>query len=123
MTGFADPSVSRRVNFERCLWWRRDSGDQDLSELALRTKPSGSFTAREMSASSHTKKELEGAFLFDAGSATIATEDPVGAKPGDAVRFKGLIWAVADVQFREMRKRSAMTDGPVPGTTYLRLRR
>lgn len=114
--------TSRRTMHEKCLWWRRNNDDRDLSVLAEETVPAGSFTAKSESASNYRKQELGSMFLFDENTTTISTNDDVDILTGDFVKYQGTYWRVLNVQQVPQRRETEFS-ARVDMRTYIQMKR
>lgn len=120
--GTIDLWTTRRANFSKVRYWHRDESVKDVSELVHEKAPDGEFMAREISASTKTNDEIGGAFIFDADTITITTNDSIDIKNNDIAEYDGEPWKVIDVQRRKHRKESQfLRDAHY--TTYVRMKR
>jgi len=60
---------SRRINYNRCLYWERDeSGIGNEDELIYKKKPSGVFYATESNVETNSMNMLAGVFMTGSAS-------------------------------------------------------
>lgn len=122
MVGCINEYTSRRVNFELCYYWKRNDEEKDLSEYLLEEVPNGRFYAREITAFTNRKQEINNTFLFDETTITIETNDTIEAKVGDVVYFDDEVWVVLNIQRKHIHKNKQFLKADY-NRTYLQLKR
>lgn len=120
MSGSIDLWASRRADFERCEWWKRDNNaTKDLSHFVLEKKPQGVFYAQEANSESFKNSQYGGVFMSRETNITLKTSDTVNdIQEGDVVKFQGSLWRVTDVQVSEIHKQKQFLD-EVSKITYV----
>jgi len=96
--------TSRRGNFDKVWYWKRNESIKDLSKYVYETKPDGLFYAKDVSVESQDNQPINNSFLFDNQSITLYTEDSVNLEINDIVKYEDEIWRVANVQFQHIHK-------------------
>lgn len=119
-----DLNESRRVNYEKVDYWKRDENStMTTSELVLKKRASGSFYATEMNPKSERNNIVDNSFLFDDSSIILMTRDDVsGLIQNDIVRYEGELWMVTSIQRRKVKKRSEFSVRPT-FHTYISIKR
>lgn len=122
MGGCIDIFESRRTNFERVEFWKRDiNSDTPTSEI-VSEKCSGIFYAREVNAESSRNEIVSGSFMFDDSNIMLITNDDVRElSQNDVCKYDGRLWNVVSVQRKRIKKRSEFSRIPVY-KTYIMLR-
>ena len=107
MAGF-DMFQSRRDYNETCRWWERnDDSDIPLSDLVAKRVPSGSFSAKEVTAEQLMRSVLAGVFRIDSTHITIKSPDDLEGISADcAVEYRGEMWMVSNVQRSVARRQN-----------------
>lgn len=124
MSGSVDLWQSRRANFEKCEWWKRDNeATKDLSKFVLGKKRQGYFYATEANSQSFKNSQYGGVFMSRETNITLKTNDDVGEiQEGDIVRYSNTLWRVTDVQVSEIHKQKQFLD-EVSKVTYIGIKR
>lgn len=121
-TGSIDLAMSRRTDFDLCVYWKRDESLSDLSEYRDKAKPTGRFWAKEENVLQGEKQDIANAFLFDRSTITLSTRDRTSVDEGDVVEYDGALWRVANVQFVRLHRQSQYLKDE-SRKTYIQLRR
>lgn len=124
MSGSVDLWQSRRANFEKCEWWKRDNeATKDLSKFVLSKKRQGYFYATEANSQSFKNSQYGGVFMSRETNITLKTNDDVDEiQEGDIVRYSNALWRVTDVQVSEIHKQKQFLD-EVSKVTYIGIKR
>lgn len=122
MGGCIDIFESRRTNFERVEFWKRDiRSDTPTSEI-VSEKASGIFYAREVNAESSSNDIVSGSFMFDDSNIMLITNDDVRElSQNDVCKYDDRLWNVVSIQRKRIKKRSEFSRIPVY-KTYIMLR-
>ena len=122
MGGCIDIFESRRINFERVEFWKRDiRSDTPTSEI-VSEKASGIFYAREVNAESSSNDIVSGSFMFDDSNIMLITNDDVRElSQNDVCKYDERLWNVVSIQRKRIKKRSEFSRIPVY-KTYIMLR-
>lgn len=122
MGGCIDIFESRRTNFERVEFWKRDiRSDTPTSEI-VSEKASGIFYAREVNSESSRNDIVSGSFMFDDSNIMLITNDDVRElSQNDVCKYDERLWNVVSVQRKRIKKRSEFSRIPVY-KTYIMLR-
>ena len=122
MGGCIDIFESRRTNFERVEFWKRDiNSDTPTSEI-VSEKCSGIFYAREANSESSRNEIVSGSFMFDDSNIMLITNDDVRElSQNDVCKYDERLWNVVSVQRKRIKKRSEFSRIPVY-KTYIMLR-
>lgn len=122
MGGCIDIFESRRTNFERVEFWKRDiRSDTPTSEI-VSEKASGIFYAREVNAESSSNDIVSGSFMFDDSNIMLITNDDVRElSQNDVCKYDERLWNVVSIQRKRIKKRSEFSRIPVY-KTYIMLR-
>lgn len=96
--------TSRRHNFDKVWYWKRNDAIKDLSKYVYETNPDGFFYARDVSVESQDNQPINNTFLFDNSVITLFTEDIVNIEINDIVKYEDVIWRVSNVQFQHIHK-------------------
>lgn len=113
---------SRRTNFVKCYYYKRDEKVNDLSKYVLTKKPEGIFYARLYSPNSRQNQDVVNTFRFSENSLTIVTEDDVNdLVENNVVLYNGKAYVVINVQ-RELHLKESQYGGE-HYTTYISLRK
>lgn len=113
---------SRRINFTKCLYYKRNESINDLSKYVLLEKPEGHFYARLYSPNSRQNQDIANTFRFSENSLTLVTEDDVDElKENNIVLYNGKAYVVMGVQ-RELHLKESQYSGE-HYTTYISLRK
>ena len=122
MGGCIDIFESRRTNFERVEFWKRDiRSDTPTSEI-VSEKASGIFYAREVNAESARNDIVSGSFMFDDSNIMLITNDDVRElSQNDVCKYDERLWNVVSIQRKRIKKRSEFSRIPVY-KTYIMLR-
>ena len=122
MGGCIDIFESRRTNFERVEFWKRDiRSDTPTSEI-VSEKASGIFYAREVNAESSSNDIVSGSFMFDDSNIMLITNDDVRElSQNDVCKYDERLWNVVSIQRKRIKKRSEFSRIPIY-KTYIMLR-
>ena len=122
MGGCIDIFESRRTNFERVEFWKRDiRSDTPTSEI-VSEKASGIFYDREVNAESSSNDIVSGSFMFDDSNIMLITNDDVRElSQNDVCKYDERLWNVVSIQRKRIKKRSEFSRIPVY-KTYIMLR-
>ena len=122
MGGCIDIFESRRTNFERVEFWKRDiRSDTPTSEI-VSEKASGIFYDREVNAESSSNDIVRGSFMFDDSNIMLITNDDVRElSQNDVCKYDERLWNVVSIQRKRIKKRSEFSRIPVY-KTYIMLR-
>lgn len=93
-----DIYTSRRHNFDKVWYWKRNDAIKDLSKYVYETQPDGFFYAREMSPAATDNAQVQNVYLYDKSNISLATEDKVNLEVNDIVKYADEIWRVNNVQ-------------------------
>lgn len=122
MGGCIDIYESRRTNFERIEYWKRDVDTDTPTSEIVSEKASGIFYAREMNAESSRNDIVSEAFMFDDKNVMLVTNDDVrDLTQNDICKYDGRLWNVISIQRKRRKKRSQFASVPVY-MTYIMLR-
>ncbi len=108
--------TSRRDKFLECKFWSQDEAEEngvDDSEIAYKLSPTGTFYAKELNPYNITNQVLAEAFMAEAITVSIFTEDDISSlKRNDIVEFDGEIYRVEEIQKNPYKKqRQFMKEG------------
>ena len=122
MGGCIDIFESRRTNFERVEFWKRDiRSDTPTSEI-VSEKASGIFDALVVYAESSRNDIVSGSFMFDDSNIMLITNDDVRElSQNDVCKYDERLWNVVSIQRKRIKKRSEFSRIPVY-KTYIMLR-
>lgn len=99
---------SRRINYNRCIYWVRDEdgiGDED--ELIYKKKPAGIFYATESNAETNSANMLAGVFMTEQYDVLLESSDWLDVLCKDCiVKYNGELWRVNEVQKKPYKKES-----------------
>ena len=113
---------SRRTNFFKCLYYKRNESINDLSKYVLMEKPEGSFYAKPYSPDSRSNQDISNTYRFSENTVTIMTEDEVDdLVENNIVLYNGKAYVVMNVQ-RELHLKESQF-GHDHYTTYISLRK
>ena len=113
---------SRRTNFVKCYYYKRDNNINDLAKYVLLAKPEGHFYAKLYSPNTRQNQDIANTFRFSENSLTIITEDDVkDLVENSVVLYNGKAYVVVTVQ-REIHLRESQFGGE-HYTTYISLRK
>lgn len=122
MTTSIDIYETRRTNYEKVLYWKRDiDADIPVSEITGKAS-NGVFYARETNAESSRNDIVSGAFMFDDRNIMLITNDDVSdLAQNDICKYDDRLWNVISIQRYKRKKRSEFS---AKGTyqTYIQLR-
>ena len=99
---------SRATYNEKCRWWHRNENDEiDTDELVMKSIPSGSFLAKEVSPKRTQDIQVGGVFTFEKDTITIKSPDNLSdITTKDLVEFRGELWRVVTVQRSKARNQN-----------------
>lgn len=122
MTTSIDLYETRRTNYEKVLYWKRDIDSvTPLSDL-VHNPSNGMFYARETNAESSRNDIVSGTFMFDDRNVMLITNDDVSElSQNDVCKYDDRLWNVISIQRYKRKKRSEFS---AKGTyqTYIQLR-
>lgn len=100
---------SRRINYNRCVYWVRDeSGVGNEEELYYKKKPAGVFYATEGNAETNAMNMIGGVFMTEEYDILLESTDWLDGLHKDCiVRYNGELWRVNEVQKKPFKKESA----------------
>lgn len=90
--------TSRRHNFDKVWYWKRNDAIKDLSKYIYENTPDGFFYAREESPIDTGNAQTQNVYLYDKSNITLQTEDKVNLEINDIVKYMDEIWRVNNVQ-------------------------
>lgn len=113
---------TRRTNYEKVLYWKRDiDTDEPISELVHKSA-NGIFYARETNAESSRNDIVSNAFMFDDRNIMLITNDDVAdLSQNDVCKYDDRYWNVISIQRYKRKKRSEFS-AKGTYTTYIQLR-
>lgn len=112
---------SRRGNFYKCYYWKRDvSGIMNNEELVHKERPTGVFYAKISSSKFNDTQDIAGVFRVGTEGINIETDDNVNIDKDDLVQFKGNIWLVGRVNSDPVQKNSEFSSHE-SNKTYIEL--
>lgn len=113
---------SRRTNFVKCHYYRRDEKINDLDRYVLEAKPTGCFYAKPFSPKNRHNQDIANTFRFSEHTLTIMTEDDIDdLEENNIVEYRNKTYVVVDIQ-RENHVRESQYGGE-HYTTYIGLRK
>lgn len=113
---------TRRTNYEKVLYWKRDINEDTLMNELVHNDANGMFYARETNAESSRNDIVNGSFMFDDKNIMLITNDDVtDLTQNDVCLYDERYWNVISVQRYKRKKRSEFS---AKGTyvTYIQLR-
>jgi len=116
---------SRRVNYKKVLYYNRDENVSvgDMAIWVLQTTPKGIFYARDITASTFSKQQVNNTFMFDKNTTTIETSDDVSdLEVGSVLLYLGKVWFVENIQAITHTKSTEFSD-KMEATYYIAIRR
>ena len=121
MAGSIDIYNNRRTYHDKCYFWKRDE-DKPLEEYREDKKSATLFYSKEVSSILQDKNTVNGMFMFDSDTLTIATPDFIDIKAGDVVLFDEEMWRVRNVQIAKKHCQQAF-GRKVSRITYIQLKK
>lgn len=113
---------SRRANFSKCVYYKRNEKINDLSKYVLLEKPEGHFYTRLYSPNTRQNQDINNTFRFSENSFTLITEDHVeDLEENNVVIYRNKAYVVMSVQRKLHIKESQF--GGEHYTTYISLRK
>lgn len=111
---------SRRNNFFKCNYWKRNViGIQDNEELIHNITPSGIFYAKIVDSKMDTAQDIANVFRSGYEEMSIQTEDIVDIQHDDIVLFRGQLWFAERVNENVIEKNTQFSTKPSKQTTIL----
>lgn len=100
---------SRRINYNRCIYWERDeSGIGNEENLIYEKKPAGIFYATESNAETNSTNMLAGVFMTEQYDILLESTDWLDGLHKDClVKYNDQLWRVNEVQKKPYKKESA----------------
>ena len=98
---------SRRKNFKKCVYYKRNEKINDLSKYVLLEKPEGVFYARLESPNSRQNQDINNTFRVSENNLTLLTTDDVeDLVENCVVLYNGKAYVVMNVQREECLRES-----------------
>lgn len=122
VNGLMDIFTSRRVEFDDCVFWKRDEEISNFLEYDM-LESCATFSASQITSIEQMPQVVAGIFMFDSSTVTIKSYDDLSEMDfNDVVKFRGKFYRVESVQGVPTRKTNQFTDA-VGYTYYMRLKR
>ena len=109
--------LGKREYFDKATYWKVDSNNRDYNSLIHETKPTATFSCRELNAKTYSNSINGGMFQFSNSDIQIQTKSQIDIKQNDLVKFRENYWIVLNVQKKTIHKQEQFKKHPYYITT------